>query len=541
MGLSEKSETNPLKVLHSKLEYAGKNEGVSFIGISNYSLDAAKNNRALILSVPNLEDRIDQLIETSRCIVKSISENLSSEKIFEILSKAYSKYKKTLNFIQELIVLKKFVAESKEKLDIKKAQFSEIKKRKEYKNLEKRIKKLKIDFHGNRDLYSFIKGIAREIGKLSDRADNEVVQFVENYIERNFGGIDYEIDIDINLRLSDIGTEIDDLKDIFKEFFIDKKETKKKKKKNEKIIKDSKEVKEDKIKISSVSLFKRIYNSICEKDNSYFSYKIDSNNINKYNLNRSINGNVNSTKDRYLLLEIKPSLSSLIYQNIRIQNQQKKIEFYEGSPFSDDNNNEYRFKKVNVIQDDAKTDKLIILQNLNQIQPFLYDLYNMNYSIIDEQKYSRICLDNFNEQLTLVNELFRIIILVDRKYLDEVDMAFLNRLEKMKITFDKLLNEEQIILRKKIIEDFNVKHYIEQKNINYILKDLLINSGKEEIEGLIYNNYIEFKEKNIPINTDKIKRNVYSKITKMLPQDIICILPDKNIIKEIYYEEKKIL
>ena len=42
LGLAEKSPTNPLKVLHSKLEYDGKNEGVCFIGISNYSLDAAK-------------------------------------------------------------------------------------------------------------------------------------------------------------------------------------------------------------------------------------------------------------------------------------------------------------------------------------------------------------------------------------------------------------------------------------------------------------------------------------------------------------------
>ena len=40
LGLSEKSKTNPLKVLHSKLEYGGKKDGVSFVGISNYSLDA---------------------------------------------------------------------------------------------------------------------------------------------------------------------------------------------------------------------------------------------------------------------------------------------------------------------------------------------------------------------------------------------------------------------------------------------------------------------------------------------------------------------
>jgi len=74
------------------------------------------------------------------------------------------------------------------------------------------------------------------------------------------------------------------------------------------------------------------------------------------------------------------------------------MDFYEGSPFifTEDNNDEYKYKKVNEIQEDIKSDKLIILQNLNQIQPFLYDLYNMNYEIIDEKKYTRICLDNFS-------------------------------------------------------------------------------------------------------------------------------------------------
>ena len=55
LGLAEKSESNPLKVLHSKLEYVGNEEGVSFFVISNYSLDAAKVNKAMNLSVPNLE------------------------------------------------------------------------------------------------------------------------------------------------------------------------------------------------------------------------------------------------------------------------------------------------------------------------------------------------------------------------------------------------------------------------------------------------------------------------------------------------------
>ena len=84
-----------------------------------------------------------------------------------------------------------------------------------------------------------------------------------------------------------------------------------------------------------------------------------------------------------------------------------------GSLFPEDNNNEYRFKKINEIQDLAEKEVILILQNLNQLQPYLYDLYNMSYKIIDEQKFVRICLENLSEQDTPVNDSLRIIILVD--------------------------------------------------------------------------------------------------------------------------------
>ena len=556
LGLAEKSESNPLKVLHSKLEYTGKEEGVSFIGISNYSLDAAKVNRALYLSVPNLEGRIDQLQETSKSIVESISKNLSNHPIFDILAKAYYEYKNILNFIKELTVLKQFDSknkESKNPIDIKKKTFSEIKDKKEFKNLLKKEKKIKVEFHGNRDLYNFIKGIAKEIGRLDENGsgegmdNNRVVLIVENNIERNFGGIDYEIDIDLSLKLSDIEKDFPLVNEILQESISNakknsKQETKKNNKKEIKLKQESKNKKEnqEKIKITSVFLFKKIYNHACEDEELY---KIENNRIARYDLNECINENINDINNRYLLLEIRPSLASLIYQNIKIQNPDKLSDFYEGSPFIDDNNNEYKFKIINDIQDDAKTDKLIIFQNLNQIQPFLYDLYNMNYIIKDEQKFARICLDNFSEQLTPVNDAFRIIILVDRKFIDEVDIAFLNRLEKMKITFDQLLDNEQMILTRKIIIETNFKYHIEkyQRQINYSLKDLLINCGKEEIEGLIYNYSIKNRNNNNKIDEEIITERVYDKISNILPQDIICILPDNNVIKKAYYEKKKIL
>ena len=78
MELAERAKSNPLKVLHTKLEYSFKEKGVSFVGINNYSLDAAKINRALVSTVPDLDLYIDDLIEISNNIVKSISDKLKN-------------------------------------------------------------------------------------------------------------------------------------------------------------------------------------------------------------------------------------------------------------------------------------------------------------------------------------------------------------------------------------------------------------------------------------------------------------------------------
>ena len=53
LGLAEKSKHNPLKVLHSKLEFHNPNP-IAFIGISNDELDAAKMSRFMVLNRPPL-------------------------------------------------------------------------------------------------------------------------------------------------------------------------------------------------------------------------------------------------------------------------------------------------------------------------------------------------------------------------------------------------------------------------------------------------------------------------------------------------------
>ena len=116
-------------------------------------------------------------------------------------------------------------------------------------------------------------------------------------------------------------------------------------------------------------------------------------------------------------------------------------------------------------------------------------------------------------------------------------MAFLNRLEKMQIRFRDLLNEEQRNLQDKIMAEIRLKEEIKSKNkqlkFNYDLNQFLINCSEQDIGGLVYYSYLEnINEKS---NEKDIKDRIYNKISKILPQDIIINLPEKNPIKEKYY------
>ena len=143
-----------------------------------------------------------------------------------------------------------------------------------------------------------------------------------------------------------------------------------------------------------------------------------------------------------------------------------------------------------------------------------------------------------------MNDSFRIIILEKKNFINEVDLPFLNRFEKMRISFDKLLDNKQMMLTKRIMDEINFKYYVEkyQNQLNYQLKDLLINCWYEEIAAFIYQISINTKNNKKKIdesNENTISERVYNKISKMLPQDIISILPEYHIIKNKYFEEKK--
>ena len=94
MGLAEHSPNNPLKVLHSELEYdlnEGRNK-ISFVGISNWKLDASKMNRGIYLSIPEPDE--EDLKNTAVTIAESYNKSLTNlnEDIFKELAKTYHSY-----------------------------------------------------------------------------------------------------------------------------------------------------------------------------------------------------------------------------------------------------------------------------------------------------------------------------------------------------------------------------------------------------------------------------------------------------------------
>ena len=150
MGLAEISKNNPLKVIHSELEYDDNENKVAFIGISNWVLDASKMNRGIHLSIP--EPTENDLIETAKSIVQSF--NLNYTELFRKLAVTYFKYKEYM-----------------------KNNHIEL-----------------YDFHGNRDFYHLIKTACKKI--ISYKNTREYInneRIALESIERNFGGLDFSI------------------------------------------------------------------------------------------------------------------------------------------------------------------------------------------------------------------------------------------------------------------------------------------------------------------------------------------------------------
>ena len=161
IGLCEISDSKPLKILNFKFEYESKKKYLSFIGISNWILDAAKLNRGFTLSVPELHQIEEDVEDTCKEIVESINKYLFDDKkqykkIFIALYKSYIQYKKLLE--------KENIDESKNNL-----------------------------CHGSRDFYFLIKNVAYSLNDLLEKNieynKEDEYRIVTLAIERNFDSL----------------------------------------------------------------------------------------------------------------------------------------------------------------------------------------------------------------------------------------------------------------------------------------------------------------------------------------------------------------
>ena len=153
MGLAEKSPNNPLKAIHSELEYDENKYKIAIVGISNWKLDASKMNRALYLSVPDPDN--EDLIDTSTAIALSVDNSLANnyKELFIALANTYYEYKEKV-----------------------KNSGSEG------------------GFHGNRDFYHLIKNAIYRLIKLNNEINSSNKSQILTTIglrslERNFGGL----------------------------------------------------------------------------------------------------------------------------------------------------------------------------------------------------------------------------------------------------------------------------------------------------------------------------------------------------------------
>ena len=446
MGLAEHSPHNPLKVIHSELEY-DLNEGekkISFLGVSNWSLDSAKMNRGMSINIPDPNE--SDIQKTSITIAESylgvnLSENVKI--FFENLGSSFYKYKQ------------------------------ELQKNKIFKKYE--------NFHGNRDFYHLIKYPAtkiKEAQKNNQSIDNKfLAELALISLERNFGGLimnnNGKYINGINLIIEKLSESDNEIGKILKEY--------------------------------NYSIKEKIKNNLVEHIDDYMS--------------------------RYLLLITRTNigiylLSSFI-KSIYGDNEFNNYTILIGSIFIDDVlKEEYTTKILSKIKMNMEKDTILILKNFESIYPSLYDLFNQNFVKVKGKKYARIALGNKTNSFSEVNQKFRSIIIVDEEKIHEQEIPFLNRFEKQNISFEYLMNDNQIAIAKKIYDKcIKLITYDENKIklINYDINNLLINCDEEEILGFVYME-TQGKEEINKEEYNLIENKFISKIGITLPQDIILIL-----------------
>ena len=292
-------------------------------------------------------------------------------------------------------------------------------------------KKLKNDdnkfFHGSRDFYSLIRNVISDIIKnkylldeeISDNINDNIIlnKICMKNIERNFGGL------------------VNSIKE-FKSYF------------NELLNADKKN---DNIK--EYELLKCLKDSLFDNDCRYLLMISDS------SMSRDI---LNYMLDEInnQIIEEKKNINN--YKDIE-KLRKKEIKTFLGSKFKLDEKSIYYCDEILYkIKCQMETENIIILKDLEIVYPSLYELFNRSFIDLQGVKFARL---GKSKSLALVNDNFKVIVLVDKQNIPKEDPPFLNRFEKHIISFSNILSEKLISLADEI---YLILEEIISFNPNYI-------------------------------------------------------------------------
>ena len=353
-------------------------------------------------------------------------------------------------------------------------------------------KKIKNDenkfFHGSRDFYSLIKNVMSDIIKsqniLKGNNDDEILyKICMKNIERNFGGLE---------------NSINEFKSYFNELYNQEKKLE---------------------NLKEYELLECIKENLYDKDSRYLLMISDSS-ISKDILNCMIN-EINNK-----IIENKnEEINNFEEKKTKIL-KTKKVVTFVGSKFKLDEKDNYYYDEILYkIKCQMETENILILKDLEIIYPSLYELFNKSFINLQGTNFAKL---GKSRSLSLVNDNFKVIVLVDKKNISNEDPPFLNRFEKHIISFTNILNSKLIALSdeiystlKEIISfdfsmnpnDSNNKNQITKlnKNIRFI--------SKEEVRGLIYN-----ASKKKIIEKNEIIKFILSKISPTFTEDLMIII-----------------
>ena len=189
--------------------------------------------------------------------------------------------------------------------------------------------------------------------------------------------------------------------------------------------------------------------------------------------------------------------------NEKFEKREFEIKYTFGSTFPNDNSEEYREIILSGIRNEMESNNLLVIKNLDCIYSSLFDLFNQDFTKIDNKYYTRISFGIW-KPLSNINKHFKIIVVVNEEKVCYEDPPFLNRFEKHIFNLDYLLSKEE----KKIASEVNdiIMNITDFKNSKINLNNHLVNFNIEEIEALVYKMSKEKKKrKNIDIINEVLK------------------------------------